>query len=67
MGNLPNQPTGSGPAATPPESHYDSLFLGLEEVEVQGGRVQFSESKKALYKPKISAGEKGALRLTINQ
>jgi len=58
MGNLPNQPTGSGLAATFPESPCNSLFWGLEEVEVQGGRGQFSQSKKARNKPKISGLEK---------
>jgi len=48
---------GSRPAAGFPASDCDSLFGGSEEVQVQGERGQFGETKKALYRPKISQQE----------
>ncbi|PUU81833.1 hypothetical protein B9Z19DRAFT_1062323 [Tuber borchii] len=53
--------TGSRPAARFPASDSDSLFSDLGEMQVQGGRQQFGETKKALYWPKISQQEKKGL------
>jgi len=53
--------TGSRPVARFPASDSDSLFGDLGEAQVQGGREQFGETEKALYRPKISQQEKKGL------
>ena len=53
--------TGSRPPARFPASDSDSLFSDLGDAQVQGGRRHFGETKKALYRPKISQQERKGL------